>query len=173
MFWYALRSKPNKEMAVCREVRARGMECFYPYLRVKPVNPRSRTIRPYFPGYLFVYGDMEQIGFSTFQWMPFSMGLVSFGAQPAAIPESLIHAIRQRVDQVNAAGGEQLAGLKRGEEVVISGGPFSGYEAIFDQSIQGSERVRVLLKLLAKKELPLELPAGFIQQKKSPLRPGR
>src|SRR3972149_5279810 len=157
MFWYALRSKPNKEMALWHEARARGLECFYPYLRVKPVNPRCRTILPYFPGYLFVYVDLEQIGFSTLQWMPFSLGLVSFGGQPAMIADSLVQAIRQRVEQVNAAGGEQPPGLKRGEAVVISGGPFSGYEAIFDQSIQGSERVRVLLKLLARKQLPLEL----------------
>ena len=164
MFWYALRSKPNKEMALWHEIRARGLECFYPYLRVKPVNPRCRSILPYFPGYLFVYVDLEQVGFSTLQWMPFSLGLVAFGGQPAMIPDPLVLAIRQRVEQVNAAGGEQPAGLKRGEAVVISAGPFSGYEAIFDQSLQGSERVRVLLKLLAKKELPLELPASYIQQ---------
>lgn len=164
MFWYALRSKPEKEMALWHEIRVRGVECFYPYLRVKPVNPRCRAIQPYFPGYLFVHGDLEQIGFSTLQWMPFSLGLVSFGGQPATIPESLMHAIRQRVEQVNAAGGEQPAGLKRGEAVVISAGPFSGYEAVFDQSLHGTERVRVLLKLLARKQLPLELPAGYIQQ---------
>ena len=164
MFWYALRSKPIKEMPLWHEIRARGVECFYPYLRVQPVNPRCRAIQPYFPGYLFVHVDLEQIGFSTLQWMPFSLGLVSFGGQPATIPESLVHAIRQRVEQVNAAGGEQPAGLKRGEGVVISAGPFSGYEAIFDQSIHGTERVRVLLKLLAQKQLPLELPAGYIQQ---------
>ncbi len=163
MFWYALRSKPNKEMALWHETRARGLECFYPYLRVKPVNPRCRTIQPYFPGYLFVHGDMEQIGFSTLQRMPFSLGLVSFGGAPPTVPDSLVHALRQRVDEINAAGGEQLNGLKRGEAVVISAGPFSGYEAIFDQSLQGSERGRVLLKLLAKKQLPLEFPASSIQ----------
>jgi len=164
MFWYALRSKPNKEMALWHEIRARGMECFYPYLRVKPVNPRCRSIHPYFPGYLFIYVDLEQIGFSTLQWMPFSLGLVSFGGQPAMIPDSLVHAIRERVEQVNAAGGKQLTGLKRGEAVVISGGPFSGYEAIFDLNLHGTQRVRVLLRLLAKKQMPLELPASYIQQ---------
>ena len=59
-----MRSKPNKEMPLWHEIRARGVECFYPYLRVEPVNPRCRTIQPYFPGYLFVHADLEQIGFS-------------------------------------------------------------------------------------------------------------
>lgn len=164
MFWYALRSKPNKEMALWHEIRARGLECFYPYLRVKPANPRCRSVLPYFPGYLFVYVDLEQIGFSTLQWMPFSLGLVSFGGQPAVIPDPLVNAIRQRVEQVNARGGKQLPGLKPGQGVLISEGPFSGYEAIFDVSLHGTERVRVLLKLLGRKQLPLELPASYIQQ---------
>lgn len=163
MSWYAMRSKPNKEMPLYREACARGVECYYPFLRIQPVNPRSRTTRPYFPGYLFVHVDMEQIGFSALQWMPFSLGLVSFGGQPAMIADSLVRAIHQRVDQANTAGGEQLEGLKRGETVVISAGPFNGYEAIFDLSLHGAERVRVLLKLLAKKQLALELPASYIQ----------
>ena len=81
--WYVVRSKPNKEMALWRELTARGLECFYPQLRVRPVNPRSRRIRSYFPGYLFLHTDIEQIGVSTLQWMPFSSGVVSFDSMPA------------------------------------------------------------------------------------------
>jgi transcription antitermination factor NusG len=162
--WYVVRSKPNKEMALWRELTARGLECFYPQLRVRPVNPRSRRIRSYFPGYLFLHTDIEQIGVSTLQWMPFSSGVVSFDAMPAAVPESLIHAIRRHVDEINAAGGEQFVGLKQGEVVMIQGGPFDGYEAIFDAHLAGTERVRVLLKLLRVRQIDLELPAGQIQR---------
>jgi transcriptional antiterminator RfaH len=164
MIWYALRSKPNKEMTLWRELCARGLECFYPQLRVRPVNPRSRNIRPYFPGYLFLHADIERIGVSTFQWMPFSVGLVSFGGEPASVPDNLINAIRRRVDEINAAGGEQLEGLKRGEVVVIQDGPFDGYEAIFDVRLPGSDRVRVFLKLLEVRQMKLELPAIQIQR---------
>ncbi len=75
-----------------------------------------------------------------------------------------MQAIRQRVEQVNAKGGRQLPSMKPGQAVLISGGPFSGYEAIFDVSVHGTQRVRVLLKLLGRKQLPLELPASYIQQ---------
>jgi transcriptional antiterminator RfaH len=164
MIWYALRSKPNKELTLWRELCARGLECFYPQLRVRPVNPRSRNVRPYFPGYLFLHADIERIGVSTFQWMPFSVGLVSFGGEPASVPDNLINAIRKRVDEINAAGGEQLEGLKRGEVVVIQDGPFDGYEAIFDARLPGSDRVRVFLKLLEVRQMKLELPANQIQR---------
>jgi transcriptional antiterminator RfaH len=166
MIWYALRSKPNKEMTLWRELCARGLECFYPQLRVRPVNPRSRSVRPYFPGYLFLHAEIERIGVSTFQWMPFSLGLVSFGGEPASVPDNLINAIRRRVDEINAAGGEQLEGLKRGEVVVIQDGPFDGYEAIFDARLPSSDRVRVFLKLLEVRQMKLELPAIQIHRKK-------
>ena len=165
--WYALRSKPRKENVVWRQVLALGYETYYPRLRVHPVNPRSRKLQPYFPGYLFVYADIEAVGLSTFQWMPHTIGLVSFGGDPAPVPENLIHAVRKRVEEINAAGGEVFDGLKPGDVVRISDGPFRGFEAIFDARLPGSERVRVLLELLgSRRQVPIELKAGQIERKK-------
>ena len=166
-YWYALRSKPRKEEVVWRQVRTQGYDAFFPRLRVQPVNPRSRVWRPYFPGYLFVKADIQAVGLSAFQWMPHALGLVCFGDEPAIVPENLIFAIQKRVDEIAAVGGEIFDGLHRGDRVLISGGPFVGYEAIFDARIPGSERVRVLLQLLnSQRQVPLELEAGQIKQKK-------
>lgn len=162
--WYALRSKPRKEEIVWRQVLSHGFETFYPRLRVQPVNPRARKIKPYFPGYLFVHIDLEKIGLSAFKWMPHTLGLVSFGGEPAIVPENLIHDIQKRVDEINTAGGEVLEGLKKGDEIRINEGPFRGYEAIFDYTLPGNERVRVLLELLGnQRRVPVELDAGSIQ----------
>ena len=166
--WYVLRSKPHKELILWRELTARGFECFYPQLHVRPVNPRSRTIRPYFPGYLFLQIGVEQVAASMFQWMPFSSGFVCFDGVPASVPVHLIEAIRRHVDEVNAAGGlrGRAAGLQSGDGVVIHGGPFEGYEAIFDTRLSGSERVRVLLKLLNARGMHVDLPAEQVEKKK-------
>jgi transcription antitermination factor NusG len=165
--WYALRSKSRKEDVVWRQVRDQGYEVFYPRLRVQPVNPRSRKVRPYFPGYLFVRADLEKVGKTAFQWLPHSVGLVSFGGEPSPVPENLIAAVRQRVEEIAAAGGEVFDGLHKGDQVQIDYGPFQGYEAIFDARITGSERVRVLLSLISSKRLlPVEMEASHIQKKK-------
>ncbi len=167
LLWYALRSKPRKEEVVWRQARDQGYEVFYPRLRVHTVNPRARKIRPYFPGYLFVRVDIESSGLSVFQWMPHATGLVTFGGEPAAVPENLIVAIRKRLEEINAAGGEVFDGLKPGDVVTINYGPFEGYEAIFDARLPGSERVRVLLQLLSnQRRLPVELDASYIRRKK-------
>ena len=165
--WYALRSKSRKEDAVWRQLQSQGYEVFYPCLRVHPVNPRSRKLVPYFPGYLFVEADLGQSGISVFQWMPHTVGLVSFGGEPSIVPENLILAIQKRVDEINAAGGEIFDGLKPGETVWISDGPFQGYEAIFDGRLPGSERVRVLLEFLGnRRKVPVVLDASQIVRQK-------
>jgi len=164
--WYALRSKPRKEDIVWRQVLSQGFEVYYPRLRVHPINPRSRKVVAYFPGYLFVQTDIEQVGVSMFQWMPHTLGLVSFGGEPAAVPDHLVQAIHQRVDQINIAGGEVFDGLKPGEVVWISDGPFRGYEAIFDARLPGNERVRVLLEFLGnRRKVAVILEAGQIERK--------
>jgi transcription antitermination factor NusG len=164
--WYVLRSKPNKELVLWRELMARGFECFYPQLHVRPVNPRSRTIRPYFPGYLFLQTEIEQVGTSMFQWMPFSSGFVSFDGVLATVPDHLIGVIRRHVDEINTAGSPEgrLANLKPGDAIMIQGGPFDGYEGIFDVRLEGTERVRVLLTLLKARSVNVELPITQIQR---------
>ena len=164
--WYALRSKPRKEDVVWRQALSQGFEVYYPRLRVHPVNPRSRKVKAYFPGYLFVQADVENTGVALFQWMPHTLGLVNFGGEPAVVPDHLVQAIRQRVDQINAAGGEVFDGLKPGQVVWISDGPFRGYEAIFDARLPGNERVRVLLEFLGnRRQVAVVLEVGQIQRK--------
>jgi transcriptional antiterminator RfaH len=163
--WYALRSKPRKEPTVWHEVLSKGIECFYPRIRTYPVNPRSRKVKPYFPGYLFVRVDLEEVGISTFRWMPHTLGLVTFGGEAAYIPDSLIQALERQISAVNEAGGEIFDGLKRGDKVKIIEGPFSGYEAIFDHRISGKERVRVLLKYLnSDRRVPVEMDTSHIER---------
>lgn len=167
LLWYALRSKTRKEDVVYRQLIERDVETYYPRLRVNPVNPRSKRYKPYFPSYLFIRLDIEEMGSNAFKWMPHTLGLVNFGGEPAVVPENLIHEIRQRVDRIDKAGGEVLEGLSAGDLVQISDGPFKGYEAIFDSKLPGAERVRVLLQLLDSRHVPVELSTSNIKQKKS------
>jgi transcription antitermination factor NusG len=161
--WYAIQSKTHKEEALCGQLLAGGFEVFYPKIRAKPVNPRARKIRPYFPGYLFVKADLHVSGLSVLQFTPFARGLVTFDKEPAAVPETLIQAVRKRVEEINLRGGEILAELAPGQAILINDGPFAGFSGIFDMHISGSERVKVLIQLLSKRYLPVELKAGQVE----------
>ena len=164
--WYAMHSKPRKEDLLWDQLLIRKIEAYHPRIKVQPVNPRARKVKPYFPGYVFVRVDLEQVNRSSLHWIPGTTGLVSFGGEPASVPDAMIRTIRHRVDAINANGGEQLEGLQPGDPVVIQGGAFDGYEAIFDMKLSGSERVRVLLTLLQAQQKRLELPVGQIKKSK-------
>jgi transcription antitermination factor NusG len=163
--WYVLHSKPNKEEFLCDQLLSHDLESFCPHVRVQVVNPRARKVRPYFPGYVFVRADLDNVKASSLDWMPGATGLVAFDAQPADVPDGLLQAIRRRVEEINAAGGELLESLKPGETVIVQDGPFAGYEAIFDARLSGLDRVRVFLRLLQHRQVPLELYAGQIREK--------
>ena len=162
--WYALHSHPRKEAALYRQATAAGIETYYPYIPAHPVNPRASRIKPYFPGYLFVRVDLTEVGLTAFHYMPHASGLISFGGEPAVVPDSLIRAIRQRVDEISEQGGEIYTTLKSGDPVKIQSGPFAQYEAVFDDRISGTARVRVLLKMLNDRILPLILDEGQIDR---------
>ncbi len=167
--WYAINSHPNKENLLWKQLEQRGYECYYPRIKVNPVNPRSRKIRPYFPGYLFIRVDIEAVGLSTFQWMPYAKSLVSFGGDPPQVPEPFIRALQAKLDTIQKKGGEFFIDIQAGDQVSIKAGPFEGYQAIFDTRLDGSERVRILLKMLSDHYVPVELNVGQIEkQKKSP-----
>jgi transcription antitermination factor NusG len=167
-YWYVLHSKPHKEELLAEQLELRKIETFAPRIRVQVVNPRARRMRAYFPGYIFVRADLEEMGNSVLQYVPGSSGLIAFGGEPAFVPDGLINAIRQRVDEINSAGGELFDVLTPGETVLVHTGPFAGYEAIFDARLPGKERVRVLLKILKDRKIPIELPAGYIRPENKP-----
>ena len=163
MRWYVLQSKPQKESLLYDQLCFREIDAYYPWLRVKPVNPRARKIKPYFPGYLFVHVDLESVGLSRLQWIPGERGLVSYGGEPAFVPDEILYAIRRKVDETNLAGGVTLYNIKPGDPVEIKSGPFAGYRAIFDVRLSGNDRVRVLLQMLQDRQVCVELSGEQIE----------
>ena len=162
--WHVIRSKAQKEYFVYEQLGIRKIEAFCPMIRVKVVNPRAHKFRPYFPGYLFVYVDLDQIGSSVLKWMPGVAGMVCYGGEPAFVPESLLKTIRKHVDQINNTRDEAVNDLEAGEIVSVTSGPLAGYRAIFDSHLPGHKRVRVLLQILHNQQVCVTLPRGQLER---------
>jgi len=169
--WYTFHSHPHKEDLLNQQIQTRGYETYYPTIRVQPVNPRARKIQAYFPVYLFLRVDLEAIGVSVFQWIPYGTGLVCFGGEPAVVPDPFIQTLRKHVAEINLSGGKLFESFHPGDEITVNSGPFEGYVGIFNVRLPGSERVQILLKMLSRgREIPVELYAGQISRKKRPAR---
>ena len=164
MRWYVLRSKPRKEGALQRFARQNGHEVFFPSIPIRPVNPRASRIAPYFPGYLFVHTDLHAVGETTFHWMPYSAGLVMVGGEPGMVPEPVVRGIAARVREIWGGAALLPDRFQHGDRVLVREGAFEGYQALFDARLPGTERVRVLLKMLNDRYVPLEVSMELIEK---------
>lgn len=161
--WYVMHSKPQKEALLRERLRIQRIEVYLPSIRVKPVNPRARKVQPFFPGYLFVHVDLETIPISELRGIPGSIGIVSYGGEPAYVGEALIRAIQKQVEEINDSFNGYLDRFQAGDLVVINDGPFATYQAMFDCRLSGQDRVRVLLELLQGQKIRLELSGRQLQ----------
>ena len=160
--WYVLRSKNRNEDFLCRQLKGRELEAYFPCIRVNTKNPNTRKVKPYFPGYLFVHADLELVGISSVQWIPGAIGLVCFGGEPAWVTDGVLQGIRDKVDQTNISGLEAWQNMNPGDDITIHSGPFAGYRGIFSSYLSDRERVIVFLKFIRNQQVRVELPVGQI-----------
>jgi transcription antitermination factor NusG len=92
--------------------------------------------------------------------------LVSFDNEPASVPDEVIAALDKTVERLNRQTRLGKHGLQHGDPVRILEGPFKGYPAIFDTRIQGSDRVRLLVKLMRGQQKKVQVPAEMAAPKK-------
>jgi transcription antitermination factor NusG len=169
--WYAVQTQPHKEFLVHRTLGAAvGIETYLPTLHVKPANPRARKRRPFFPGYLFVQADLEEVGLSPIQWAPGVVRVLGCDDVPIPIPEHLIAEIQRRLGRVQKEDPLGLGRLKKDDRVRITTGPFAGYEGMFDLHLDGRTRVRILVEFLGR-ITPAEVDIRALEKVRSD--PGR
>lgn len=159
-FWFAVFSKPRREMEATEQLERQGFSTFLPQVRVRRrLRGQWRAvIEPMFPRYLFLQAipgldDLRPIR-STYG----VVGLVRFGGEPHPVSEALIVEL-QRLCAMDDGVLNLPEPLVPGSRVRILEGPFAGYEATL-LSQHGNNRARVLLQLLGQGhavQVPLDI----------------
>jgi transcription antitermination factor NusG len=156
--WHVIRSKYRSEVFLYQQLSRLEIETYLPSIATGSLAPGTKKAKPYFPGYLFVYVDLEQVGLSSLQWLAGGLGLVCFGGEPAWVPESVIQMIRERVDQSNEKESHGRHALKAGDEIEVQLGPLSGYRGIFSSYLSDEARVSVFLQFVHDLQIRVDLP---------------
>ncbi len=148
--WYLIHAKARQEGMAEMNLQHLGVETFCPrFKQIKANRCKTQAERkgPLFPGYLFVRVDMA----TEYRKVTYAHGVlrvVNFGSAPALVAEEIIHSIRARENN-GVVVLSSSSSLKPGQAVLIDKGPFSGFEAIFEQELNGIQRVALLLNTVA------------------------
>ena len=146
--WYLVHTKPRQEDIALANLERQGYECYLPQMRIERIRRRKAEVatEPMFPRYLFIRLDSSDQGKS---WSPIrsTLGvsqLVHFGARAAKVDGNLVDLLRKRE---RAMPTEAM--FHSGDSVVVTDGPFTGIEAIY-QTADAERRSFILLEVLSK-----------------------
>jgi transcriptional antiterminator RfaH len=145
--WYALQTQRRREAIAEASLQRRGVAVFCPRYRCKVIlhGYRREVTRPLFPSYLFAAFDYRR----DLRAVCYAQGvrrLVAFGAEPAEVPNDLLESIAARMTD----GYVRLdpPPLRTGDRVEIVAGLLRGHTGIFQEHLNGAERVAILLDTL-------------------------
>ena len=158
--WYALYTKPNKEHQVNTLLEGLEIETYLPSVRRKVQRRDRRDTVVFFPCYLFARLDFDVTPRSSIDWMPGVRRIVCDGERPTVVADQVVDLLRCRLE-----GREEtdFDSFREGDRLRITSGPLRDLEAVFDQSLSGKDRVRVLLSVMGRMT-PVEIDRSDISR---------
>ena len=122
-----------------------GIEVLSPKLKFRKYKEGKfvLVVEPMFPGYIFVrFHPIDE-----FRMVKYARGvktIVHFGGKIVPLQDGMIDFIRTRLENGVASIEKQKIG--KGEKILIKDGPFKGFSGIFEDELDGKERVAILLE---------------------------
>jgi transcriptional antiterminator RfaH len=147
--WFAVATKPRSEAIAEENLRRQGYECLWPRVArlLRGAGGMKQRVESLFPSYVFLRADPAQVSLAPVRSTKGARGLVRFGGEPAAVPDTAIERIRARMDSLDGLVRLCMPELVAGQALRITEGPLCGWDAVF-LAREGSDRVRLLLELL-------------------------
>ena len=148
--WYLIYTKPRQEEVARTHLERQGYTVYLPRVRQmrRRLGQRVMATEPLFPRYLFIQLDTQADNWGPIRSTLGVTSLVSFGSQPALIPNALIRFLMQREGQTGLHEWAESNYLE-GERIQIVDGALRGYAGIF-LAHSGRERAVVLLEILGR-----------------------
>ncbi len=147
--WYVVHCRPSKESQAAHALRELlGLTVYLPE-SARTVRGKAQSTT-FFPGYLFVQADLEEVNLSNINSTPNVLRLLEFGGRPQAIDATVVEAVRTQIADLNARGYVPTYNFRPGDPVWLTRGPLKGLRAIFIGPLTPSARVKVLLEFLGR-----------------------
>lgn len=151
--WYVVRTKPKQEFRALENLENQRHVCFMPTIKVEKTRcgKLHSHVEPLFSRYLFMQLSTAE-SWTAIRSTRGVSNLVSFGGRYATLSNECIDALRNAQMLVQPI-------YEPGEKVIITTGPFIGFEGVY-QMMDGDARALVLIELLSRpQKLPIALEA--------------
>jgi transcriptional antiterminator RfaH len=143
--WFALYAKPHREYAVRDYLTGHKVEAYLPEVRTRSQRRDRRGKRPFFPHYLFARLDIDDGIMAKIPWTPGLRQIVSFGGEPAPVPDEVVAHIRCALATLLDTETEEL--FAKGDVATCRAAHSrESMRCSTDSSVDG--RVRVFLKCM-------------------------
>jgi transcriptional antiterminator RfaH len=154
--------KPNCYRIAERNLKQQDFRTFLPMYEetMRAANRFSTGLRPLFPGYIFVALDAARGGWRSINGTLGVKELVSFGKQPAEVPDEVVRQLMLRCDSRGMLLPQEA--LQPGDRVRLTSGPFARFLATVEEIAPG-QRVHLLLELMGRHARTV-VPAGSLRR---------
>ncbi len=153
--WFAVVTKPRQEQIALENLQRQDFECFLP-LAENPYQKRNkknkRLIEPLFPRYLFINAIAEVQNLAPVRSTRGVISMVRFGTELAVVPDSIIQAIKNRIDPTTGLIQIKPVEIKTGDKVRVFDGPLAGITGIVHER-NSETRTLILMELLGRQTI--------------------
>jgi transcriptional antiterminator RfaH len=161
--WYVVCTKSKNEERAANNLMGGNIEVLAPKIKFKKYKEGKyvQITEPMFPGYIFVkFHPIDE-----FRLVKYTRGIrniVNFNGKIVPLQDDMVKFIRSKLEEGDVATIQKKE-LRKGEKIIIQEGPFKGFSGIFEERLDGKERVAILLDGLgycARMEIDRELVAS-------------
>ena len=146
--WYAIHTRSHYEQKVYDGFCGKSIETFLPKVQKmsRRKDRRKKILVPLIPGYIFVHFDMNPIAYWDIIKTVGVVRMVGFEGKPVPASEEEISSL-MILDGTDRTV-QNRAFMKRGDRVMIMGGPLKGLIGFYLRHKGQSDRVVVSIELL-------------------------
>lgn len=161
--WHVVNTAPNSQIAVTKFLTLHGLESYAPeFIRPRRTHPgsvRDGRHQWIFPGYVFF---RVPSGFSSWNIVQRAHGvrrLLCDGNVPAVMEDAVLEQLRLRLATTQPLHQGKV--FRAGQRVRVEQGALAMVDALFDRSLEATDRVRILVQLLGR-QIPVDVDAAIL-----------
>lgn len=161
-FWYCVHTRSRHEDAVYQRLSDKKMQAFLPKLEVwsRRRDRRKKIQKALFPGYLFVYENLELRRGLEILKTPGVVKILGNEAGPMPVPEIQIESIKKILDGKSAVSSFPY--LKEGQLVRVVDGPLRGCEGFLIKIKEEKEKLVISIDLL-QRSVSVEIESASVE----------